>query len=80
VLAEPLGRDPVDPFPDLRLRRRLDAELLSEGMLHAVEQLDVGADCSRDRQRGGDDRLLVVRAHEIRIAAPVATSSLARAS
>ena len=64
VLAEPLGRDWVDPLRDLGLRRRLDAGLLSEGMLHAVEQLYVGADRSRDRQRRRDDRLLVVRAHD----------------
>jgi hypothetical protein len=51
VVAEPFGRDWVDPLRDLGLRRRLDAGLLSEGMLHAVEQLHVGPDCSRDRQR-----------------------------
>jgi hypothetical protein len=39
VLAEPLGRDWVDPLRDLSLRRRLDAGLLSEGMLHGVEQI-----------------------------------------
>src|SRR5829696_9963137 len=64
VLAEPLGRDGVDPPGDLSLRRRLDAGLLSEGMLHAVEQLHVGADRIGDRQRRRDDRLLVVRAHD----------------
>jgi hypothetical protein len=50
VLAEPLGRDWVDPLRDLSLRRRLDAGLLSEVMLHAVEQLHADADRSRDRQ------------------------------
>jgi hypothetical protein len=51
VLAEPLGRDWVDPLRDLSLRRRLDAGLLSEGVLHVVEQLHVGADRGRDPQR-----------------------------
>src|SRR5688500_6347652 len=64
VLAEPLGRDWVDPLRDLSLRRRLDAGLLSEGVLHVVEQLHVGADRGRDPQRRRDDRLLIILAHD----------------
>jgi hypothetical protein len=80
VLAEPLGSDWVNPLGDLRLQCRLDPGLLSEGMLHAVDQLYVGADCSRDRQRGRDDRRSSFAPTMIRMAAPDATSSLARAS
>ena len=80
MLAEPLGRDWVDPLRDLRLRRRLDARLLSDGMLHVVDSCTsapiAAATVSADETIASSSSAPTM----IRMAAPDPTSSLARAS
>ena len=80
MLAEPLGRDWVDPLRDLRLRRRLDARLLSDGMLHVVDSCTSAptgaATVSVDETIACSSSSPTM----IRMAAPDSTSSLPRAS
>ena len=80
AFPEPLGRHLVDPLRDLSLRRRLDAGLLSEGMLHVVEQLPVGAEVAATVSADETTACSSSAPTMIRMAAPDPTSSLARAS